>query len=238
MSEIVTLVSPLNQKTTCQIDPTGCGLGEVWLNGIKVLWTGVRPDGGKGFTHPCLPNFNLAEGLPNHGPARKAEWLQEDEQTWSWRMAEIPGIYPEGLEATRVFELGEASLTVTTTVTNQGTEPLAINVAEHHYFACPPTKRAKVKVDGHLFSPSGLKGEAEFKTWSEGEHLLEIPETGTIKLAVQGYQAFAQWSQPGAEFICVEPLQVLPPAPAKFLQTAPKLLPGESKIFSYTLSQV
>ena len=26
---------------------------------------------GKAFTHPCIPNFNIAKDLPNHGPARK-----------------------------------------------------------------------------------------------------------------------------------------------------------------------
>lgn len=236
MSEITTLVSSTNPKTTCQVETIGCGLGKVWLDGQQILWTGARPDGGRGFTHPCIPNFNLAQDLPNHGPARKAEWLKEGALTWSWRMSEIEGVYPEGLEATRTFELGERELTVTTIITNHSSVDLPINIAEHHYFLCDPDKRDQVKVDGKQFSLSGLRGEAEFNPWSQGDHLIEIPGVGTIKMTVGGYEAFAQWSQPEAHFVCVEPVQTLPPAPENFKTQAPKIGPGESKVFTYTLS--
>lgn len=236
MSEIITLVAATNSKTTCQIEPMGCGIGELYLDGKQILWSGVRPDGGKGFTHPCIPNFNLAQNLPNHGPARKELWLQQNENTWSWQMLEIPEIYPAGLVATRSFKLENESITVTTAITNQGQKPLSINIAEHHYFKCEPNNRADVLVDGEAFSKSGLSGEAEFNPWQEGKHDLFVPGVGQIKFDVAGYAAFAQWSQPEANFVCVEPIQILPPDPTKFEEQAPKLLPEETKIFSYSLS--
>lgn len=236
MSEIVTLTSVTNPKTTCQVDSIGCGIGELWLDGKQILWTGARPDGGRGFTHPCIPNFNLAENMPNHGPARKEEWTKESDNCWSWKMSEIPNIYPTGIEAKREFLLGEKSLTVVTTIKNNSDVSLPINVAEHHYFLCSPNKRSEVKVNGLPFSKTGLVGEAEFNPWNKNEHLIEIPEVGTIKMAVSGYKAFAQWSQPDANFVCVEPIQVMPPTPEDFAQLVPHITPGETKVFRYTLS--
>ncbi len=236
MSEIITLVSKINPTTTCQIDPTGCGLGEVWLGGKQILWTGNRPDGGRGFTHPCIPNFNLAQDLPNHGPARKEVWTQVDENSWTWKMSEIKNIYPAGLETRRQFVLGNKELTVTTTIKNNSAIALPINIAEHHYFICDPASRVHVLVNGKTFSQTGLIGEAEYNPWPHNEHLVEIPNIGKIKMSVEGYGAFAQWSQPDANFICVEPIQVMPPAPEAFASQAPKIMPQESKIFSYTLS--
>lgn len=236
MSEIVTLISPTNSKTTCQVEPVGCGLGEVWLNGQQIIWTGIRPDGGKGFTHPCIPNFNLAENLPNHGPARKEAWTKETDSSWTWKMSEIPDIYPAGIEAQREFLLDDKSLTVTTTIKNNSDVALPINIAEHHYFLCSPDRRAEVKVNGLSFSKTGLIGETEFNPWSKNEHLIEIPDVGTIKMTISGYGAFAQWSQPDANFVCVEPIQVMPPAPEDFTHQAPKINSGETKVFSYTLS--
>lgn len=236
MSEIVTLTSVTNPSTTCQVDPVGCGLGEVWLNGRQIIWTGTRPDGGKGFTHPCIPNFNLAENLPNHGPARKEAWTKETDNSWTWKMSEIPGIYLAGIEAQREFLLGDQSLTVTTTIKNTSQVSLPINIAEHHYFICSPEKRSQVKVNGLPFSKTGLVGEAEFNPWSKNEHIIEIPDVRTIKMVTTGYEAFAQWSQPDANFICVEPIQVMPPAPEYFALQAPKINSGATKVFSYTLS--
>lgn len=238
MSEIITLIAATNAKTICQIEPIGCGVNELYLDGKQILWSGVRPDAGKGFTHPCIPNFNLAKDLPNHGPARKELWLQQSENTWSWQMLEIPEIYPAGLAATRSFKLERESFTVTTTIFNQGQKALPINIAEHHYFKCESNDREKVLVDGKTFSKSGLEGNAEFNRWQVGTHNLFIPGIGQIKLDVAGYEAFAQWSQPEANFVCVEPIQVLPPNSAKFKEEAPQLLPGETKIFSYTLSLI
>lgn len=236
MSEIITLVSKTNPQTTCQIDPIGCGLGEVWLGGHQVLWTGARPDGGRGFTHPCIPNFNLAENLPNHGPARKELWTKVDEHTWNWEMNEIKDVYPAGLKVTRQFVLGDRELTVTTTIKNTSAESLPINIAEHHYFLCAPEKRSEVKVNDQPFSESGLNGEAEYNPWSKNEHFINIPDVGIIKMSLTGYNAFAQWSQPNANFVCVEPIQVLPPQPEDFASMAPKIKPEETKVFSYRLT--
>jgi galactose mutarotase-like enzyme len=231
MSQVVLQTS----TSCCTIDSTGCGITQLILQGKKVLWSGTRPDGGKGFTHPCIPNFNLADGLPNHGPARKAEWTQESGNSFSWQMEEIAGVYAAGLRAVRQFTLNDSELIVTTEITNRGVESLPINIAEHHYFACSSEKRSAVTVNTVSFDANALEGRALYQLLSSSTLQIAIQDLGTIEMQVEGYQAFAQWSLPKADFVCVEPIQTMPPEPAEFKTIAPVLLPGETKMFRYSI---
>ena len=229
----VTITLPNSPSSSLVIDTQGASIAGLRLKNRELVWSGTRPDGGKGITHPCIPNFNIAEGLPNHGPDRKEEWKQTSKVIFSWKMQAIADVYPAGLEATRTFQLEENKLTVITTIQNNSNQELPINIAEHHYFTCDVNKRAKVKVNGMLFDKNALNAQAKFSEIGGNELIIEIPDQPSIKLTVNGYSAFAQWSQPDAPFVCVEPIQVMPLYPAKFISDAPKIKPGETKEFRY-----
>lgn len=232
---MITLHS-LDQSSLVEIDIIGASITRLQLRGQEILWSGTRPDNGKGITHPCIPNFNIATGLPNHGPARKEEWKQVDEKTFSWSMQPIDDLYPAGIESTRVFELRDDKFLVTTTIHNTSNKDLPINIAEHNYFACEPSQRSSVKINGISFDAGGLEANAKYLPIIGSELRIEIPERPTILMTVEGYAAFAQWSQPDAPFVCVEPIQVLPLEPDAFMTQAPKLKAGEKKVFRYEIT--
>ena len=221
---------------TLEIDPIGASIRRLILGDNEIIWSGTRPDGGKGITHPCIPNFNIAEGLPNHGPARKDEWKKMDEHTYTWSMQAIGDLYHAGLQAIRTFRLEDEKLTVTTTLKNNSDQNLPINIAEHNYFVCSSDKRALVKINGVPFDKGGLEAEAKFLEIGGKELRIEIPGKPVIVMRVDGYTAFAQWSQPDAQFVCVEPIQVFPLEASKFINDAPQINIGETKIFQYMLS--
>lgn len=206
----------------------------LYLAGKHVLFAGTRPDGGQAFTHPCIPNFNIAKDLPNHGPARKEMWNKVNEKTISWEMTAIEGIYPAGIKAIRQFEISEKSFTTTTTIKNIGNVSLPTNIAEHNYFACSQDEVKNVKINGQPIHQEALKANAQFNPWQD-KNILKIPKLGELQFNTTGYQAFAQWTQPNAPFICIEPIEILPPNPTDFMEVSPKINPGETKIFSYTI---
>lgn len=232
---MATLILHSPNASLVEIDSLGASITRLKLKETDILWSGTRPDGGKGITHPCIPNFNIADGLPNHGPARKEDWEQIDDHTLSWSMNAIDAIYPVGIDATRVFELADDKLTVTTIIANHSTQDLPINIAEHHYFACEPDQRPAVTVNGIPFDQGGLMGTAKYLPLEGNTLTIEIPDKPSITLTVEGYGAYAQWSLPNAPFVCVEPIQVLPPEPADFMTEAPKLKAGEEKKFRYEI---
>ncbi|MDH5533598.1 MAG: hypothetical protein OEX81_04185 [Candidatus Pacebacteria bacterium] len=234
---ILSLQSDTNPKTKCEIDLIGGGITSLFLNGKRVLYAGPRPDGGMAFTHPCIPNFNLAKDLPNHGPARKDAWIKEDDNTISWEMKEIENIYPKGIKATREFKLGDKSITVITTISNNGENDLPTNIAEHNYFSCPKDEVKNVKVNGVPFHKEAQLANAQFNPW-KNENILEIPLIGKLEFITSGYNAFAQWSQPDAHFACIEPIEIMPPEPNKFMEIAPKLKPGATKVFKYIIKVI
>lgn len=231
---LISLQNNTNLNTKCEIDLIGGGVTNLYLDGKHILYAGPRPDGGKAFTHPCIPNFNLAKDLPNHGPARKEKWEQLDNNSVSWTMKEIKGIYPAGIKAIRKFELGEKSIAVTTTITNIGKSDLPTNIAEHNYFACPKDEVKNVKINGNIIHEEALKANAQFNSWQD-KNILEIPGIGKLQFNTKGYKAFAQWSQPEAPFACIEPIEVRPPQSDDFFKIAPKIRPGETKVFEYTI---
>jgi len=221
-----------------EIDPIGASITRLMLNNIEIMWSGTRPDGGKGVTHPCIPNFNIADGLPNHGPSRKEAWKKLNVTTFSWSMSAIDPIYPAGLEATREFLLEDGKFSVTTRIVNTSDRELPINIAEHHYFQCDTNARQYVKVNGAIFDKGGLEANAKNLPIGGNELIIEIPGKPMIRMNVEGYSAFAQWSQPDAPFVCIEPIQVLPLEPAKFMSDAPKIKPQEEKVFQYLIENL
>lgn len=223
-----------DDKNYCEINLIGGGILDLYLGGKRILYSGERPDGGNAFTHPCIPNFNIAKDMPNHGPARKEQWNKVDNNTINWTMNAIEGIYPAGIEATRIFEIKEKEILVTTIVKNNGEKELPTNIAEHNYFYCPKDEIKNVKVNGTFFHEKALEADAQFNPWQD-ENIIEIPNIGKLAFITSGYKAFAQWSQPKATFACVEPIEIMPPKPEEFHNSSPILKPNQIKEFKYNV---
>jgi len=229
------ITPPQISNSNCEINLLGGGIMNLYLAGKHILYAGTRPDGGQAFTHPCIPNFNIAKDLPNHGPARKELWDKVNENTISWEMTAIENIYPAGIKATRQFEIDEKSFTTITTIENRGSINLATNIAEHNYFNCPKEEVKNVKINGQTIHKEALKASAQYNHWQD-KNILEIPGLGKLQFNTSGYQAFAQWTQPNAPFVCIEPIEIIPPNPEDFKKNSPKINPGEKKLFSYTIT--
>jgi galactose mutarotase-like enzyme len=233
--DYLSLVYDTDPSTRCDINLVGGGIMDLFIKDTQILYSGPRPDGGIAFTHPCIPNFNLAKDLPNHGPARKELWKKIDATTIAWEMTAIDGIYQEGITAQRSFSLTENSCTVVTTIENKGKQSLPINIAEHTYFTCPTERVKDITINGVPFSKEAQQANAQFNPWQNNSNIY-IPGTGNLSFTTSGYDAFAQWSQPGAPFACIEPIQVLPPQPEQFMNDAPLILPQQVNTYSYTLT--
>jgi len=233
-NNIFVVRDPQQENSYCEINMLGGGIMNLYLNGKHILYAGTRPDGGQAFTHPCIPNFNIADDLPNHGPARKELWTLVNDNTITWEMSEIDDIYPSGIKATRQFEISKKSFTVSTTIKNISKTSLPTNIAEHSYFACPKDQVKNIKINGKPFHKEALQANAQFNPW-QNKNILEIPFLGEIKFNTTGYNAFAQWSQPEAPFACIEPIEIMPPRPENFMSSAPLLSPNKEKLFIYSI---
>lgn len=224
-----------NTQSHVEIDPMGCRILDVSLHGTRVLWSGERPGGGMGSTHICVPNFDKAEGLPNHGPARNEAWQDEQDGILTWIMEPIDGMYPGGLEVRRRHQLASGEFRMMTHVTNSTGEDVRINLGEHHYFPCPVGKQAEVLVNGEPFGPLAADDQTQYREIG-AENTWEIRELGTIHFIQSGYTHVALWSLSGAEYVCIEPIQMIPPKPDKFFDEAVVLAEDQKMEFSYSLS--
>ena len=165
----------------------------------------------------------------------KKMWERLDDNSICWTMKEIKGIYPVGINAIRKFMFGEKSITVTTIINNNGKVDLPTNIAEHNYFVCPTDEVLNVTINGNNFHPEAAQAIAQFNPWQD-KNTIDIPSIGKLQFNTSGYDAFAQWSQPNAPFVCIEPIEIIPPGSNDFMEIAPKIKPGETKIFEYTIS--
>ncbi|MEO6509280.1 MAG: hypothetical protein ABIO02_04965, partial [Patescibacteria group bacterium] len=78
-------LAPGNSKSFFELDLHGAKK-KLTINGHSLLIETKRSDGKVASTHPCTPNFRNPDntfGLPQHGPARDADWtlLSETEDT-------------------------------------------------------------------------------------------------------------------------------------------------------------
>jgi galactose mutarotase-like enzyme len=221
------------------IDPNGCKINHLNLNGQHLLWSGERPDGKRAATHICFPNFGKVttgelQTLDQHGPARNQEWEKINDQppTYAW---EHPGtkFYPHGIKLTRRFYLGGSHFTVSTVVKNTTDKNLPINIGEHCYFAIPSKLHAAVTLNGKAVETKKLEG-TDYRRFKKNL-LVEIPEVGTLSLKGKGYNQVALWALNNAEYLCIEPIAG---KPDDIYKPYNQLRPGEKREYFVKLTLI
>ncbi len=95
-------------------------------------------------------------------------------------------------------------------VANRGSQPMPLSPGWHPYFLCPATRKSSVTTDLNEHPEDLFKNDDEFDFGlpapKTGRVALELPETGIVSLSFSPEMRHLQfWSQPGKDFVCVEP---------------------------------
>lgn len=113
----------------------------------------------------------------------------------------------------------DGSFTISQSVTNTETDKeMPVSMGLHPYFKVPNERRRDIKFD----FPGGDQFASRFEEWSEGQMVsvdnpkgedpnavlrIEIPDLGVLVFDVsKEYQKIWIWSEPGADFVCIEPV--------------------------------
>lgn len=179
----------------------------------------TAPDGtrkARGGCHVCLPNFGPGgdSGLPQHGFGRTSLWKVTAQDASSVQLLLIGGAEGyEGLRSVLTYEVGEASVAMTLTLTNEGEAPLRVGPAFHPYFALWDDED-RVKVDGQAIELEELAGTL----FEEGMEKELASHRRHLKLTSDNLSTWALWTDRLAAYVCVEPtfsgytfLDVTPP---------------------------
>ncbi len=166
-------------------------------------------------------------GLKQHGFAR-------DAKSWNGEQGVEPNIFTQTLvadeESRRVFPYDhvlrmegkfsdDGSLALTQSVTNQEKEhDLPLSMGLHPYFPVPTEKKGDIQFQ----FPGGDVVEESVKQWANGKAVnidnpkvkdpsavirVHIPDLGTLVMDISSeYKKLWVWSQPGKDFVCVEPV--------------------------------
>ena len=193
---------------------------EMTLNGRDPVRGGVPilfPNGGE-----INANF-LYPKLKRHGFARDSAWkLEKKDDGFVEELAsddKTKNIYPFDfkLEVLGKFE-NNNSFTIEQKVHNTSSVDIPISIGLHPYFLVPNSEKKNIKFN----FDGGKEIEEFFEVWANGGTLyidnpmmkdsnslieIEIPTIGTITLNIsKEYQKIWIWSEPGKDFVCIEPM--------------------------------
>lgn len=198
------------------INPRGAKIEELTLKGQKILTKVRRADLTQASTHPCIPLFGpegkpIKYNLPQHGSARKKDFdvsMVEGDIILSQEI--VDGQYPKGLNIRQVHSLSEEEYCLRTIVSNNSTEALPVNFAEHFYWDTPggwggliingKDVEDIVRRDGAI---SALKGK----------NVIHIPLRRGIILDAKGFSILQLWTDKNPEgkfdqhYVCIEPAE-------------------------------
>ncbi|MFA4937082.1 MAG: hypothetical protein WC575_02205 [Patescibacteria group bacterium] len=184
----------------------------------------------KGGIPILFPNAGpLKEGpflLRQHGFARNSEnWIVKDSPANEF-IEELSSdeatkeVYPFNfLSRTKAILEEDGSMTLLRETTNlEHDKDMPVSEGLHPYFPVPDNEKKNIRFD----FPGGEVVENSFSSWSQGQTAkidnpklkdpsvvlrVMIPKLGTLALDVsQEYKRIWVWTQPGKNFICIEPV--------------------------------
>lgn len=183
-----------------------------------------------------------AGAMKQHGFARNLPWrcvgtLGATAQLELTSSAASLAQFPWPCALAIAYSLRDNVLRLDLRVTNTGSEPLPFGVGFHPYFHVPVAEKASATVtttattvfDNVTKQTGPRPARWDFAHGELDAHLLDPTEpaialtTSTRTIAVRGSRELAHhvlWTQPGKDFICVEPWT----APGDALNTGTKLL--------------
>lgn len=203
----------LKGKEILYFDENTFNSNESIRGGIPILF----PNAGE------LKENDLFPSLKRHGFARDLEW-QIDKRDDSFvellsSCSKTLDLYPYNFELTifGYFE-NENSFVCTQTVKNIDNKPIPISMGLHPYF----NVKNDLKKDIKFNFEGGKEIEDQIEVWQNGGTILVdnpkikypdsiieiiIPGLGSIMLDIPvEYQKIWVWSQPGKDFVCIEPM--------------------------------
>ena len=162
--------------------------------------------------------FDLAgTTLRQHGFARAKKWRVTEKSDDRIRLVldrdeEIRGSFPFSFSAEITVLVLPHGLQTELLVMNLGDAPIPISPGWHPYFACPADAKAEVSCDLPEFMPESMKDLPDFDTSFglipplTGRGIFNIPGIGNLALSFSPEMHHLQfWSQPGRDFVCIEP---------------------------------
>lgn len=198
--------------------------------------------------------------LPQHGFARKLPWTMVESGAAgdSARLgcelvssAETRAGFPHDFALRFTVALTPGRLALEWRVINTGATTLPLHLGLHPYFHVPAAVKARARVEHHatrawdnVAGREGPVGDIRFDGPEVDLHLLDHPDAGTVLHRGDGtrvrlawtlnFKTLVLWTQPGKDFVCVEPWT----APGGALATggAIPVAPGESERLEVTIA--
>jgi galactose mutarotase-like enzyme len=182
--------------------------------------------------------------LTQHGFARGSAWTaveEGDQLALSLTSSDSTrALFPFDFEMRVAFRLLGVSLSVESSVTNAGSVDMPIHVGFHPYFHVPASVKGSARIEAaatRAFDNRTGRAEAYAAPALGGEEVdlqildprggavrLVAPGRPTIRLDYGGFPVVVVWTQPGKDFVCVEPWSA--PGGALAAGAARRLAPG------------
>lgn len=153
--------------------------------------------------------------MKQHGFGRNKAWRVEEKRADAVRVvlaqdAETAAQYPYEFAAEYSAFIVPNGVQVDILVTNRGAKPLPVSPGWHPYFNCPAAKKGEVTGDVPGLTSDKLGNDREFDFGLvapvDGRALFQVPGLGGLRISFSPEMRHMQfWSQPGKDFICLEP---------------------------------
>jgi galactose mutarotase-like enzyme len=159
----------------------------------------------------------LAAGttMKQHGFGRNRPWAVEESGPGSARVRLVQdeitrAQYPYDYEADYRVTVLPRGVEVRLILRNTGARPVPVSPGWHPYFHCTAARKAEVTGDVAGFTSDKIDDEREFDFGLvpplTGRTRFRIPEIGPLRIDFSPALRHMQfWSQPGKDFICLEP---------------------------------
>ena len=176
--------------------------------GIPVLF----PYAGKLVDETFLP---AGTRMKQHGFGRNKAWAVRETRGDAVRLGLVQdddtrAQYPYAYDAEYGVHLLPRGLQVELIVHNTGEKPLPVSPGWHPYFRCPAASKPRVKGDVAGLDSGRFSDDREFDFGlaapAAGRARFEVPGLGPLRISFSpGMRHLQFWSQPGKDFICLEP---------------------------------
>ncbi len=184
------------------------------------------------------------EGLPQHGFARDSNWDVVKNNERELILIEIleannhtQKVFPHDFRLEmRIQAEQDGSVSLLQKVSNKDeTDIMPISMGLHPYFPVVEGQKKKFLLD--LVGKE--KGESSFEEWLSGEAVSidnpgnsRLPLSGKFNLAMQISEEYKKvwiWTQPGQDFVCVEPVM----GDVGNIRSNPTLVKSERPVFAW-----
>jgi galactose mutarotase-like enzyme len=153
--------------------------------------------------------------MGQHGFGRSRPWAVVEKSAGEARLRLVQddatrASFPYDYDADYRVSLLPRGAEVRLRVDGRGARPVPLSPGWHPYFRCPAAEKVRVSGDLRGLSSDKLGDDREFDFGLEpppgGNTRFVLPDLGAIRISFSPEMRHMQfWSQPGKDFICIEP---------------------------------